>query len=377
MEIFVVSNPLGRCHSHWAIGSKAEGHIPQMSLFHSVAARLLTISILHFLLFTISRFYTDQNRPYIASLQRNPGFRSFCIQNSDFDLGKLNHWAAKSALILYTFPIMSNSAQHKTAARPLPQGNRSSLSTGLKIPPRSLDLRPRLRGNARGTRKELNPVSSSFPTKMGLRRIPRQILTTRPDAAMIRNARRGVMSKFLRSGIIIRASDLGSMADPKSAIISLTDKFEMETDYLSDEEDPMPEREKSLENLFYICVQRDELPSYHFWRGKKDPDPINVHRPVDWYGIVHSDPLAEMEYVQTGDSERETSPSNFPERLAPGKDSEGLSYEDSEAPESDESYATMEHKEGGLEFLDFYDDNSNGESNLYSEYCAQRTYQNV
>lgn len=247
----------------------------------------------------------------------------------------------------------------------------------LKAQHRSPDLRPRLRGNALGTRKELNPLSSSFPTKIGLRKIPRQISATRPDAAMIRNARQGIMSKFLRNGRVIRASDLGSMADPKSAIISLKNNIEMETDHLSDEEDSMPERERSLGNLYYICVQEDELPSYHFWRGKADPDPINAHRPIDWCGMVYGDAPAEMKPAQSGDSERETSPSNTRERLVQGNDPKGSSKRASEAPELDEFPPTVKHKEGGLEFLNFYDDKSNEESNLHSEYCAQRGYQNV
>lgn len=272
-------------------------------------------------------------------------------------------------------------------------------------------------------------MSSSFSTKIGLRKIPRQILAVRPDAAMIRNARRGVMSKFLHSGIIIRASDLGSMVNPKSAIISLTDTIEMETDHLSDEEDPMPESERTLENLFYICVQGDELPSYHFWRGKDDPDPMNVPRPIDWHGIFHSNALAEMRLAEneaaskqrhsepalltekmqsfsirnnqmkgenyygdinskrnekrkvqgTGhfspqprDSEWGTSLLNFQEPLVRGEDPQGPGHQATEA--SDDSYETMQLREGELEFLDFYDDKSNEESVLHSEYCAQHTF---
>ena len=272
---------------------------------------------------------------------------------------------------------MSSFNQQETVARPLPYSDRDTRTAGSTVQHRSSDLRPRLRGNSRGKRKELNPVSSSFPTNIGLRKIPRQISATRPDAAMIRNARRGVMSKFLRSGTIIRASDLGTMVDPKSAIISLTNTIEMETDHLSDEEDPMPESERNLENLFYICVQGDELPSYHFWRGKDDPDPINVHRPIDWHGIIHSNTVAEMNPAQTGDSEWETLPSNPQERLIRREDPKGLSHEAVGATEFDDSYETTQRKEGTLEFLDFYDDTSKGESILQSEYYAQHTHQDV
>lgn len=188
---------------------------------------------------------------------------------------------------------MSNFDQPDTAATSLIHGGHST--AGSKVQHRKPDLRTRLRGNARATRKGLNPGSSLFPMKIGLRKVPRQNLAARPDAAMIRNARQGVMSKFLPSGIIIRASDLGSMVNPRSAIITLTDSVEMETDHLSDEEDSMPESEGTLENLFYIYVQGDELPSYHFRRGKDDPDPMHVHSRIDLHGIVPSDSIAEMQ----------------------------------------------------------------------------------
>lgn len=270
---------------------------------------------------------------------------------------------------------MSSFNQQEMVARPSLHSDRGTRTAGSKVQHRSPDLRPRLRGNSRGTRKELNPVS--YPTNIGLRKIPRRISATRPDAATIRNARRGVMSKFLQYGKIIRASDLGNMVDPKSAIISLTNTIEMQTDHLSDEEDSMPESERNLGNLFYICVQGDELPSYHFWRGKDDPDPINVHRPIDWHGIIHGNTVAEMNPAQTGGSEGDIHPSNSQGRLVRREDPKGLSHEAVEVTEFDDSYETTQRKEETLKSADFYDDKSIGNPILQSEYYAQHTHQDV
>lgn len=436
---------------------------------------------------------------------------------------------------------MSNFNQSGTAATSLSNGDHSTAGTKARF--RGTDLRPRLRGAPRGTTKGLNPISSSFHTRLGLRKVPRQKFALRPDAPMIKNARQGVMSNFLRSSIIIRASDLDSMVNPKTAIISLTDAVEMETDHLSDEKERMPESERSLENLFYICVQGDELPSYHFWRGKDDPDPINVHRPIDRTRVFHSNAIAEMKPAddeqarkqrhsepaapskpmhtsnvkndltkggsyyrdnnpkrdsqlrsqtagkaandaqwqpkgallhipykgsdqrnaegagrfgpQPGDPEweevemnwesrlntdglkqilreleifnperyrelthgkklpmvkpargqdiydyqfnqvlkatvptvafkltqqhfnRPTSPLNFQEPLVRGEDPKGWGLQGNEAHEFDTSYEIVQHREGELEFLDFYDDKSNGEFILRSEYRAQHISQNV
>ena len=280
---------------------------------------------------------------------------------------------------------MSSFSQAEKAATSLPHDDRSTAGSGVQH--RSPNLRPRLRGNSRDTRKRLIPVSLSFPTKIGSRKVPRQSLAARPDATMIRNARRGIMSKFFRSGIIIRASDLGSMVDPKTAIISLTDAIEMQTDHLSDEEDSMPVRERTLENLFYICVQGDELPSYHFWRGKDDPDPINVHRPIDWHGMFHSNANAAKQHAAevadeaqrhptAGDPEREPSLLNFQEQLVRGEDSKGPDDQSYEASEVGGFYETMQKKGSELDSLDFYNDESNEEFILQSKYRAQNISQN-
>ena len=251
---------------------------------------------------------------------------------------------------------------------------------------------------------ELDIYPTFFNTKLGLRRVPRQKTALRPDASMINNARRGVMSKFLRSGIIIRASELDPMVDPETAIISLTDSVEMETDHLLDDEEQIPESEKTLKNLFYISVKPDELPSYHFWRGKDDPDPINVHGPIDWDEVFRNDATTrgkkphkvkpargnEKDDTQhnqvlkttlpTGASKitqqsfnRPTSPLNLQEPLVQGENPKERDLQGNEAHEFDKPLSKEQHEKGELEFLDFYDEKSNGEFISGSEYYMQRT----
>ena len=135
------------------------------------------------------------------------------------------------------------------------------------------DLKPRLKV-FHDDRNEEPPLH--FSTVLGSRTIPRQRSPQRPSADMAKKARQGVLSKFLQAGKIIRASDLGPMVDPKTAKLNLTDKFEFETDYLSEEEGQIPEIQRTEKNLFYIAVMEDELPSYHFWKAERDSDPIDA-----------------------------------------------------------------------------------------------------
>jgi hypothetical protein len=190
----------------------------------------------------------------------------------------------------------------KMAATPLPNGDRST--AGARAQRQSTDLRPRLRGVPHGMKKESRYASAIFDTDLGLRKVPRQKLALRPSASMIKKARQGLLSEFFRSGQIIRASDLNSMVDPKSAMLSLTDSVEMETDHLSDEAERMPESERTLENLFYLCVEKDELPSYHFWRNKEDPDPISAQEPIYWDRVFRSKAMLETETTALAEYEQ-------------------------------------------------------------------------
>lgn len=353
-----------------------------------------------------------------------------------------------------------------------------------------IDLRPRVRGVHNGMKKVPQYASALFPTNLGLRKVPRQKSALRPGASMIKNARQGLLLEFFRSGQIIRASDLGSMVDPKSAVLSLTDSVEMETDHLSGEAERIPENERTLENLFYICVEKDELPSYHFWRDKEDPDPLPAQdwnhayrsntvlekettapaeyeqarkkatKDASWrpQGVLASFPYykrnqrnlqvsgqlgplpgnPEWEKVESaweqrldkyglerimrdlksdhpeqyrelihgkkssvvkparGDDEydhqynkilktmvptvafkltqqnfgRPISPLNFQEPLVQGANPKGLDLQGEAAYRFDTSYEVLQHEAGDLEFLDFYDEKSNGEFILRSEHLA-------
>lgn len=123
-------------------------------------------------------------------------------------------------------------------------------------------------------------------TEMGRRRLPRGSHQLRPTAQMIQEARRGHLTKFLRQGDIVRADDFGEdMVNPRTAEIYLDYDNDFVTDHLSDESEDMDDELKDTNNLYYISVQRDELPTYHFWQRETDPDPLRARRPIDWGAV--------------------------------------------------------------------------------------------
>lgn len=152
------------------------------------------------------------------------------------------------------------------------------------------DLKPRVKVSHDGVTTE-HPMY--FPTRNGVRRIPRRGYPLRPSPDMIRNARRGTLSKFFRSGKIIPASDFEPMVVLQTAKLNLTDDIELETDHLSEEDEQMPEIQRTKEKLFYICVKDDELPSYHFWKAEIDPDPIDACRGIEWNQILLKSPAVQ------------------------------------------------------------------------------------
>ena len=99
-----------------------------------------------------------------------------------------------------------------------------------------------------------------------------------PTLEMVSDARRGVLTDFLRSGTLLRASDYIGMVNPKTARISLDEIYDYLTRPLSAEVDNISDDKKSLRNLFYISLARDELPSFHFWKGLEDPDPFELEK---------------------------------------------------------------------------------------------------
>jgi hypothetical protein len=71
---------------------------------------------------------------------------------------------------------------------------------------------------------------------------------------------------------------------------------------------------------------------------------------------------------------RPTSPVNFQEPLVRGRDPNGWGLHEKDAHEFGASYEKVQHEVGELEFLDFYDERSNGEFMLRSEYCTQHVH---
>ena len=131
--------------------------------------------------------------------------------------------------------------------------------------------------------------------------MPRNKDPSRPSFEMIKDARKGTLSGFLRSGKLIRASDLVGDVNPKTAIITLHNIYDFETRCLTAIDDqPIPSLpmssavtfkksadtgaadEKTLRNLFYISLAQDELPSFHFWTREGDPNPMIAAERHDW-----------------------------------------------------------------------------------------------
>ncbi|CAD6579170.1 MAG: hypothetical protein ASARMPRED_008980 [Alectoria sarmentosa] len=140
-----------------------------------------------------------------------------------------------------------------------------------------------------------------FDTPVGERHVPRDKDPKKPNYEMIKDARKGTLSGFLRSGEILRASDFVGIVNPKTGIITLQEIYEFETRHLTaidDQSTPRPplssmvpfkkvadngaDKEKTLRNLFFITLAHDELPSFHFWTKPGDLDPVTAGKPMDW-----------------------------------------------------------------------------------------------
>ncbi len=173
-------------------------------------------------------------------------------------------------------------------------------------PPTLSPLEPRLKT---GQDAATAPLPVFFDTPVGKRRVPRVKDPERPHREMIRDARNGVLSGFLRLGKIFRASDFVGFVNPKTAIITLNEIYDFETRCLPAINDqptsPTPmssvvpfkkkadtgaDDEKTLRNLFYISLNQDELPSFHFWTKKGDSDPVTAGEQVDWGDVFAQNP---------------------------------------------------------------------------------------
>lgn len=164
-------------------------------------------------------------------------------------------------------------------------------------------LEPRLKSGQDAA--SARPPPDIFQTRLGDLHVPRQRDPKNPSYDMIKDARKGILSGFLRSGKIIRASDLVGEVNPKTAIITLHKIYELETRCLATiESKPAPQLQsssmvsfnkgtedgKNLRNLFYIALAPDELPSFHFWTKPKDKDPVTAGEPIDWGRIFDENP---------------------------------------------------------------------------------------
>ena len=175
--------------------------------------------------------------------------------------------------------------------------------------PSSLPLEPRLKAGQDAATAP--PPPEHFNTPAGERRVPREKDPRKVSYEMIKDARKGILSGFLRLGRLFRASDLVGIVNPKTAIITLNNIYDFETKFLPTiDEQPTfqplaslssvgpskktaskgAESERSLRNLFYISLNRDELPSYHFWTKPGDVDPVTAGESVNWGEVLDKNP---------------------------------------------------------------------------------------
>ncbi|KZF26074.1 hypothetical protein L228DRAFT_4357 [Xylona heveae TC161] len=131
-------------------------------------------------------------------------------------------------------------------------------------------------------RRNVSKLPSTFRTRKGTLSLPSRSRPKRPSSKMVRLARRGRLTGFLEKGVIVSAKEFGEKANPATARIRLNKDFDFETDHLSDESESMDVEERNPDNLFYISLGDSELPSYHFWKGPEDVDPIENQKPFDW-----------------------------------------------------------------------------------------------
>ncbi|KAL6716384.1 hypothetical protein ACLMJK_005950 [Lecanora helva] len=128
----------------------------------------------------------------------------------------------------------------------------------------------------------------AFQTKKGRLLVPRQDDPPPPSTEVIKSARQGQLIDSLKEGRIYCSSDLIGTVSAQTAKISLDDLYDFQTRPLSPFIN-VPLSSKSLRNLFYIAINRDELPSYHFWVAPNDPAPILNDEPTDWTKTLNAE----------------------------------------------------------------------------------------
>ncbi len=165
--------------------------------------------------------------------------------------------------------LFSSSSTAKTST---PSSSRASSGTGGYG--RKYGLKPHPKVTRDGIIKR-----KSYDTYRGRLRVPSGIYARRPTPEIIKGARYGELKGFLGNGEIIPAAEFEETVNPVTAEIFLDQDVLFETDHLSDEEESMDEDLRESSNLYYIAVNPDELPTYHFWRKRGEVDPMEHSKP--------------------------------------------------------------------------------------------------
>lgn len=163
-------------------------------------------------------------------------------------------------------------------------------------PTTSVRLVPRLKF---GRSADHSFPPTAFETPKGKLILPRFEDPPTPDYPTASMARQGQLIGTFRDGRIFPASDFIGQVSAQTAKISLDDNYDFQTRQLS----ALPsiaDNTKSLRNLFYIALEEDELPSYHFWTTPDGMDPITKGK---LNVSLEQSNLAGQEDTQQGDDE--------------------------------------------------------------------------
>ncbi|KAI9807961.1 MAG: hypothetical protein M1825_005268 [Sarcosagium campestre] len=118
-------------------------------------------------------------------------------------------------------------------------------------------------------------VPSSFNTPRGHLSLPQSAKAPKLTSTVIKAARLGQLTGALEKGKIYCGLEFEGIVDPLTAALRLVDGFDLHTKHLSGaDEDLLYESNKTIENLFFVSLRGDELPTYHFWVGPNEPIPV-------------------------------------------------------------------------------------------------------
>lgn len=118
-----------------------------------------------------------------------------------------------------------------------------------------------------------------FDTAIGKLRISRKSDPPLLSTDIVDLARRGILSKSLESGSTIRAPDLAPAVDAITTKIFLNDTYEWRTRPISLHANTSLEPNLDIRDLIFVFINKDELPSYHFWINHGDAR-LLIHKGV-------------------------------------------------------------------------------------------------